>query len=168
MNKEQKDFHSSRRKEFSRLIGKDSIAVIFGSTHKNKSYDADFNFSQYRNFYYLTGFNEANSALVLAPSGIKINVDKKIRSLNEVLYVQKKDPLAETWNGKRVGTDNEFGRFRDSDIFSREGSFSGRRVCFASSVGGMPSRKSSFAKSYRRNAALLPQWRWTIPKGGER
>lgn len=106
MNKEQKEFHKSRRKEFSRLMGKDSIAIIFGNTFINKSYDGDYGFKQYKNFYYLTGFIEPNAAIVLAPSGIKINIDKKEKSVNEVLYVQKKDPLAETWNGNRLGFEN--------------------------------------------------------------
>ena len=67
MDKEQKDFHKSRRKEFSRLIGRDSIVIIFGSTHHNKSYDGDFEFKQFKNFYYLTGFTEPNAALAIAP-----------------------------------------------------------------------------------------------------
>ncbi len=106
MKKEQKAFHKSRRSEFSRLIGKDSIAIIFGNTHHNKSYDGDYDFKQYKNFYYLTGFTEANSALALIPSGIKIKSGEKEKSVNEILYVQKKDPLMETWNGKRLGLKN--------------------------------------------------------------
>ncbi len=92
MDKEQKSFHKSRRNEFARLIGKDSIAIIFGSTHKNKSYDGDYDFKQHKNFYYLTGFKEPNAALVLAPGGIKIKKDGKENSYTEILYVQKKDP----------------------------------------------------------------------------
>ncbi len=103
MKKDQKDFHKSRRNEFSRLIGKDSIAVIFGNTHHNKSYDTDHDFKQYKNFYYLTGFTEANSALALIPPGLKVESGKKLKSVNEILYVQKKDPLMETWNGRRLG-----------------------------------------------------------------
>lgn len=106
MDKDQKDFHKSRRKEFAKQIGKDSIAIIFGNTLINKSYDADYNFSQNRNFYYLTGFNEPNSALLLAPDGLNIDVNKKSKAVKEVLYVQKKDHLAETWNGKRLGREN--------------------------------------------------------------
>ncbi|MBK8550083.1 MAG: aminopeptidase P family protein [Ignavibacteria bacterium] len=106
MNKEQKAFHKSRRKEFSKLIGNDSIAIIFGSTHHNKSFDGDHNFKQYKNFYYLTGFTEANSALVLMPSGSRGVPLQKGKRITEVLYVQKKDPLMETWNGKRLGCKN--------------------------------------------------------------
>ncbi len=50
MDKVQKEFHKSRRKEFSKLIGRDSIAIIFGSAHQNKSFDGDFDFKQFKNF----------------------------------------------------------------------------------------------------------------------
>lgn len=103
MTQQERKFHESRRKEFAKLIGKDSIAIIFGSTQLNKSYDGDFTFKQFKNFFYLTGFTEPNAALVIAPGGIKINVDGKAKSVQEVLYVRKKDPLMETWNGKRLG-----------------------------------------------------------------
>ncbi len=103
MDKAQKSFHKTRREEFSRLIGKDSIAVIFSSSHQNKSYDGDFHFKQYKNFYYLTGFNEPDSALLIAPGGIKIKSDSKEKTIYEAAYVQIKDPVMETWNGKRLG-----------------------------------------------------------------
>ncbi len=106
MDKAQKNFHGSRRKELSRLIGKDSIAIIFSSSHQNKSYDGDFHFKQYKNFYYLTGFTEPDSALLLAPGGISLKEDKIERTIYEALYVQRKDPLMETWNGKRLGFKN--------------------------------------------------------------
>lgn len=103
MDKNQKEFHFSRRKEFSRLIGNDSLAIIFGNTHQNKSYDGDYKFKQFKNFYYLTGFTEANSALMIAPGGINLPVNKKDKKIFEALYVMKKDPLMETWNGNRLG-----------------------------------------------------------------
>lgn len=103
MDKSQKSFHKSRREEFSRLIGKDSIALIFSSSHQNKSYDGDFHFKQYKNFYYLTGFTEPDSAVLIAPGGIKLKEDGKEKIIYEAAYVQIKDPIMETWNGKRLG-----------------------------------------------------------------
>ena len=105
MDKVQKEFHKSRRKEFSKLIGRDSIAIIFGSTHQNKSFDGDFDFKQFKNFYYLTGFTEPNAAFIIAPSSIKTRNDEGAKAASEILFVQKKDPLMETWNGKRLGFD---------------------------------------------------------------
>ncbi len=106
MNKESKAFHKSRRKEFSKLIGRDSAALIFGNTLHNKSYDGDYQFKQYKNFYYLTGFTEPNSALMIAPGGIEIESGGKKKKADEILFVQKKNPLMETWNGRRLGYTN--------------------------------------------------------------
>ncbi|MBS1517129.1 MAG: aminopeptidase P family protein [Bacteroidetes bacterium] len=106
MNKEQLSFHKSRRKEFSKLIGNDALAIVFGNTHRNKSYDGDYKFKQYKNFYYLTGFTEPNSALVIAPGGIKVTRSGKKNSVKELLYVQQNDERLETWNGKRMGYKN--------------------------------------------------------------
>lgn len=100
MNKEQKAFHKSRRELLRKAIGKDSAALVFGSTNFNKSYDGDFRFKQYKNFYYLTGFEEPNSAILLSPSGFGEKKNK------EILFVQRKDLLLETWNGRRMGFEN--------------------------------------------------------------
>lgn len=106
MDKAQKNFHKTRREEFSRLIGKDSIAVIFSSSHQNKSYDGDFKFKQYKNFYYLTGFTEPDSALLLAPGRVIINTYDNHLKVKEAVFVQRKDPVMETWNGIRLGFKN--------------------------------------------------------------
>lgn len=106
MNKEQKDFHKSRRIRYAELLGKDSISIIFGNTAKVKSYDGHYDFKQSKNFYYLTGFTEPNAALVIAPSGTEVWMGKGSKKINEALFVQKKDQLMETWNGKRLGYNN--------------------------------------------------------------
>lgn len=106
MNIEEKAFHQSRRKEFAKQIGRDSIAIIFGNTNQNQSYDADFKFKQYKNFFYLTGLKEQNAALVLAPSGFKIKTGEEFNNIHEALFVQKNDNVMETWNGRRLGFGN--------------------------------------------------------------
>ncbi len=100
LNKEQRAFHKSRRELLRRAIGKDSVAIVFGSTNFNKSHDGDFRFKQYKNFYYLTGFEEPNSAIVLAGNSVP-GID-----FSERLYVQRKDLILETWNGRRMGFEN--------------------------------------------------------------
>jgi Xaa-Pro aminopeptidase len=97
MNKEQKTFHKSRREILRKALGKDAVAVVFGSTVFNKSYDGDFRFKQFKNFYYLTGFEEPNSAIMISNSDIGNSKSK------EVLFVQRKDLLLETWTGHRMG-----------------------------------------------------------------
>jgi Xaa-Pro aminopeptidase len=108
MTKEQKQFHKSRRAKLLEKIGKDSIAIIVSNSMRNSSYDADYKFKQNKNFYYLTGFNEPDSLLVLSPEKIKIPIDdkkKQFKEVNEVLFVRPKNQRAEMWTGRRLGAE---------------------------------------------------------------
>ncbi len=108
IDKEKLEFHKSRREEFAKLMGEDAVAVIFGNTHINKSYDADYNFKQHKNFYYLTGFTEPDSVLMLSQRGIKYyDYDSKKQAVaTEILFAQEKDETKETWTGVRLGAAN--------------------------------------------------------------
>lgn len=109
MTKDQKQFHKSRRKKLLEKIGKDSIAIIFSNSMRNASYDSDYKFKQNKNFYYLTGFNEPDSILVLCPDKIRIPLDdknKQFKEVNEILFVRPKNQRAEMWTGRRLGQNN--------------------------------------------------------------
>lgn len=107
MNKQKLSFHKSRRQELIKQVEKDSLVLIFGATFKHKSYDYDYPLKQNRNFFYLTGFEEPNSALFLAPAGIKVSTGKnKFKTVKEILFVQQKDKAREVWTGKRLGFEN--------------------------------------------------------------
>lgn len=108
MNKEQLEFHKSKREEFAKIMGEDSIAVIFGNTYINKSYDANYNFKQHKNFYYLTGFLEPDSVVMLSGNGIKYyDYDSRKETVSkEIIFVQEKDETKETWTGVRLGMQN--------------------------------------------------------------
>jgi Xaa-Pro aminopeptidase len=86
-------------------IGKDSIALILSNSPRVRSYDEDFKFTQDKNFYYLTGFTEPNSALLLVPAGMTIydKETKKDKVVNEVLFLPERNPFHEAWDGKRLG-----------------------------------------------------------------
>lgn len=58
--------------------------------------DVEYNFRQDSDFFYLTGFDEADAVAVFAPH----HEEHKF-----VLFVQPKDPEKETWHGYRVGID---------------------------------------------------------------
>lgn len=107
MTKQHLSFHKSRRQELLKQIDKHSLVLVFGATFKHKSYDYDFHLKQNRNFFYLTGFEEPNSALLLAPGGIKVSAGKnKFKNVKEILFVQQKDKSREVWTGKRLGFEN--------------------------------------------------------------
>jgi Xaa-Pro aminopeptidase len=56
--------------------------------------DTHYPFRQYSDFYYLTGFNEPEAVLVLAPGYAEGEF---------ILFNRPRDPLMELWNGRRAG-----------------------------------------------------------------
>ncbi len=58
--------------------------------------DVEYNFRQDSDFFYLTGFDEADAVAVFAPH----HEEHKF-----ILFVQPRDPEKETWHGYRVGVD---------------------------------------------------------------
>ena len=61
--------------------------------------DVGYPFRQESNLYYLTGFDEPESFLILAPQSDKPGEYKS------VLFVREKDSLKELWEGERYGVD---------------------------------------------------------------
>jgi len=83
-------------KKFMETIGKDSIAIIPAAHEVTRSYDTEFKFHQDPDFYYLTGFPEPDAIAVINPSNKKNPF---------ILFVRPRDPLMETWYGRREGVD---------------------------------------------------------------
>ncbi|MDY0779458.1 aminopeptidase P family protein [Tenacibaculum sp. IB213877] len=97
-----KEFHKERRDILRSKMPSNSVAVVFANPVRNRANDVDYVFHQDPNFYYLTGFREPNAVLVLFSESQK---DANGNSFNEVLYVPKRDPQFEMWNGKRLGVE---------------------------------------------------------------
>jgi len=95
-------FHKDRREALRQKMPKNTVAVFFGNPERNRSNDVDYIYHQDPNFYYLTGYKEPNCVLVLFSEEQKNNDGKLI---NEILYVQEKNPKAEQWTGVRLGVD---------------------------------------------------------------
>ncbi len=103
----QKKFHKSRREKLLNILDDNSLVIVTSNTNVPRSFDDIYKFKQNKNFYYLTGFNEPDSVLMMCPSGIEFydGNTKKVVKTTELLFVQKKDPLKETWTGRRLGYD---------------------------------------------------------------
>jgi Xaa-Pro aminopeptidase len=108
MESAQKIFHKTRREKLLNILDDSSLVIVLGASSVNRSYDDSYRFKQNKNFFYLTGFTEPNAALLLAPGGLEYHDAKsgKIIKTKELLFVQKKDPLKETWTGRRLGFGN--------------------------------------------------------------
>ncbi len=100
--------YASRRKRVAKELKNNSIAVIFAADNKVRSNDTNYPYRQNSNFYYLSGFREDSSALVIV---------KGKKSFESFLFVHKKDPKEELWNGKRLGVKEAKKRFQVDDVF---------------------------------------------------
>tara|TARA_R110002126_G_scaffold224174_1_gene369098 strand:+ start:21921 stop:23543 length:1623 start_codon:yes stop_codon:yes gene_type:complete len=95
-------FHKERRAILRAQMPVNSVSVVFANPLRNRANDVDYVFHQDPNFYYLTGYREPNGVLVLFSDD---QTDADGNTYNEILYVQKRDPRAEQWNGKRLGVE---------------------------------------------------------------
>jgi Xaa-Pro aminopeptidase len=103
--------YKKRRLTLAKKLKSNSVAIIFSSEMKTRSNDTEYEYRQDSNFYYLTGFKEDNSALVI------VKRDKKFKTY---LFVQKKDKLLELWTGKRLGQKRAKEIFDVNDVFTME------------------------------------------------
>lgn len=79
-----------------------TVAVFFANPIRNRANDVDYVYHQDPNFYYLTGYKEPHSVLVIFSED---HTDSLGNSYNELLYVQEKNPNAEMWTGRRLGVE---------------------------------------------------------------
>ena len=90
-----KNIYADRRSKLGAMLPKNSAVVIAGAAIQYRNADSSHAFRQDSNFWYLTGFNEPESTLVLL-----INESKDVQS---IVFVPKKDALKEIWDGYRAG-----------------------------------------------------------------
>jgi Xaa-Pro aminopeptidase len=74
-----------------------SVAVFRANDPDNRNGDIDYKFRQNNNFLYLTGCNETNSTLILAPNGIRID---SVTVAEEILFVSE---YTKNWSGFNLG-----------------------------------------------------------------
>ncbi len=92
-------FHKQRREALRALLPPNTCVILFSNPVRNRTNNVDFQFIQDPDLYYLTGLTEPHAALLLFSDPVLISG----RKMNEVLFVQDRDPANELWNGKRLG-----------------------------------------------------------------
>ena len=101
--------YAQRRKKFMGLIGPNNIAIFPAAKEIIRNGDALYQFRQSSDFYYLTGFNEPEAYLVLAPQ----------RAEGEfILFNRIRDKERETWDGPRAGQDGAVNDFHANQSFA--------------------------------------------------
>ena len=88
------DLFAERRGRFSAHLD-GAVAVIPSAGMVTRSNDSEHEFRQHSDFYYLTGFDEPDAVLVLAPHHAE----------RTVLFLRKRDREQETWTGRRLGVE---------------------------------------------------------------
>lgn len=86
--------YQARRRTLMQQLPAGCTVIIFAANELLRNGDAHFRFRQDSDFYYLTGFNEPDAALVIGVNG------------ESILFNRPKDPLLEQWHGRRLGQDN--------------------------------------------------------------
>jgi Xaa-Pro aminopeptidase len=92
-----KKFHSENRRRVAAHMAGNEAMLFFSGESVRKSADESFPFFTNRNFLYLTGIQQEQSALLLL---------KKNDLISECLFVTKPDFEREIWTGRRL-TDEE-------------------------------------------------------------
>lgn len=91
-----------RRAAFISTMKPNSVAIFPSKPVYLRNLDVDYEYRQESNFYYLSGFEEPEAILVLAPSAPRNTF---------VMFVRKRDPARETYDGPRAGIDGAMNRF---------------------------------------------------------
>lgn len=92
---------ADRRKKVASLIPGHAL-IVASHPEQIRNHDVHFPYRQDSNLYYLTGFEEPESVLVLRP-GLQPE---------SVMFVRRRDPERETWDGYRFGPEGVEKEFR--------------------------------------------------------
>ncbi|MCX2961234.1 Xaa-Pro aminopeptidase [Rodentibacter caecimuris] len=98
-----------RRKRVLANMQPHSALLLFSEIEKRRNNDCTFPFRQDSYFWYLTGFNEPNAALLLV---------KTAQSEKAIIFLRPRDPLLETWNGRRLGVERAPQKLKLDEAYS--------------------------------------------------
>ncbi len=99
--------YRQRREQLMEKIGQ-GTAIFHSAPLAVMHNDVEYTFRQDSSFFYLTGFNEPDAVIVLAPH------HKEHRF---VLFVQPKDPDKEVWTGYRAGVEGAKERYGADEAY---------------------------------------------------
>jgi Xaa-Pro aminopeptidase len=98
----------NRRAQLMKMMGNNSIAILPSSSEIARNRDVDFPFRQDSDFLYLTGFNEPDAVMVLAPGR---------KHGQYILFCREKNIEQETWHGRRSGQEGAIEKYGADDSF---------------------------------------------------
>ena len=97
-----------RRKQLMRMADEDAILILPSAPERVRSHDTHYPYRQDSDFWYLSGFPEPESVLVLVPG----------RKHGEVLlFCRERDPEREAWDGPRAGPEGAVDAYGVDDAY---------------------------------------------------
>ena len=93
--------YAARRAAFAEQMG-NGVAVIPGARTTLRNRDTEYVFRQSSDFFYLTGFDEPDAVLVIAPGH---------QTHQSILFTLPHDRSMEIWTGRRHGVQGALGHF---------------------------------------------------------
>jgi Xaa-Pro aminopeptidase len=89
------EIFAQRRANFLEHLGEGAMALVMAAPHAKRNDDVHYEYRTCSYFYYLTGVKEQEAAAIFRPGS----------STPFQLFVLPKNPLAELWEGKRIGVE---------------------------------------------------------------
>jgi Xaa-Pro aminopeptidase len=89
---------SRRRTEVGKRMSPNSVMILWSAEPRNYAGDVDFMYRQENNLYYLTNLRQSRASLILIKDG-----DGNVR---ELLFIPKRNPATETWNGRMYSNED--------------------------------------------------------------
>ena len=109
------DFHAGRRDALRQIMPDKSVMVVFAYPTRTFSNDVEYLYHQNPDMYYFSGYKEPHSLLLIFKEEQTDSVGNKYK---ELLFVQKKNPQAEQWTGKRLGTEGAREKLGLNSVFN--------------------------------------------------
>src|SRR3989338_11389650 len=100
--------YAKRRKKLMQQIGPTGIVILPSASETIRSGDTVYSFRQQSDFYYLTGFDEPEAVMVLAP---------KRKAGEYILFNRLRDRDREIWDGPRAGQEGAKKHFQADQAF---------------------------------------------------
>jgi Xaa-Pro aminopeptidase len=97
-----------RRRQFMRMLGKEAIAIMPAAPVRHRNGEIEYAYRQDSHFHYLTGFPEPDAVAVFVPGRAHAEY---------LLFVRERDPVRESWDGPRAGTEGAVERYAADDAF---------------------------------------------------
>jgi Xaa-Pro aminopeptidase len=97
---------AQRRARLVEALGARTVTVLAATPTAIRNNDVEHDYRQDSDLYYLSGFDEPETVLVIAPSALlKESADAEAKPARFVLFVRPRDPSREIWDGYRAGVE---------------------------------------------------------------